>query len=71
MRLKADENQWEPAPLASLFGYIQDRIEYLQVRQAHVSTLHRQAIFDASVLLFRVFHPSNILSIYCFNVSTP
>ena len=54
MRLKAEENQWEPAPLASLFGYIQDRIEYLQVRQAHVSTLHRQAIFDACVLLFRV-----------------
>jgi len=62
----------KPAPLASLLGYIQDCVEYLQVRQAYVSTLHLQAIFDPLVLLFRDFHPLNILPTYCLNsVNTP
>ncbi len=46
----------KPTPLASLFGYIEDRVEHLQVRQTYVSTLHWQAIFDPLVLLFRDFH---------------
>jgi hypothetical protein len=71
-RVPAAEPLWKAPPLTALFRHIQDRVQYLQIAQTHVSALHRQAIFDAGVLLFGDLHPTNILSNYCFNsVNTP
>ena len=62
----------EAAPLAAMLGDIQDRVEHLQIRQLHVSTLHWQALFDVRVLLLSEFHLENILFTECFNsVNTP
>jgi hypothetical protein len=44
------------APFAALLGHIQNHIEHLDVAQAHISALNRQAILDLFVLLDRDFH---------------
>src|SRR3982751_2763917 len=46
----------ESAPLTAMLSDIQHGVEHLQIRQPHVSTLHRQAIFDVRVLLFSQLH---------------
>ena len=46
----------KPSPLAALFRHIQNRVQHLQVRQAHIASLQWQAIFDLFVLLRRYFH---------------
>jgi len=62
----------KPTPLAALFRNIQNRIQYLQVGETYVAALHRQAIFNARILLVGDFHPENILPTFCFNsVNTP
>ena len=62
----------ESTPLAAMLRDIQNRIEHLQIRQSHVSTLHRQAIFDVCILLFSEFQLNNILLTECFiSVNTP
>ena len=69
-RVPAAESLRKPTPLAALFRHIQN--QHLQVRQTHIAALHREAVFDAGILLFRDFHPSNILPTYCFiSVNTP
>ena len=71
-RVPTAEPLWKAPPLATLFRDIQNRVQHLQVSQTYVSALHRQAVFDAGILLFRDFHPTNILPAYCFNsVNTP
>src|ERR1039457_3174705 len=62
----------ESTPFAALFRDIQNRVQHLQIGQTYISALHREALFDAGILLFRDFHPSNILPLYCSNsVNTP
>jgi len=71
-RVPAAEPLGKPPPLATLFRHIQNRVQRLQVGQTNIAALHRQAIFDARILLFRDFHPKNILPAFCFNsVNTP
>jgi hypothetical protein len=43
-------------PFATLLGHIQNRVQDLQVAYTHVATLHRQTVFDASVLLVGDLH---------------
>ena len=50
----------ESTPLASVFGYIENCIEDLQVADSHVASLHREARGDAIVLLLGEFHSSII-----------
>ena len=45
----------QAAPLAAVFGHIQDRIENLKIREAYVASLPRQATFDPLVLRFGDF----------------
>ena len=40
------ETWGQATPLAAMLGYIQNRVEHLQVRQADVATLARQTMFD-------------------------
>jgi hypothetical protein len=71
-RVPAAKSLRKSTPLAALFRHIQNRVQHLQVRQTHIAALHREAVFDPGVLLFRDFHPSNILTAHCFNsVNTP
>src|SRR5436853_6980598 len=57
----------ESAPLTAMLSDIQHGVEHLQIRQPHVSTLHRQAIFDVRVLLlqsapsYKTFYLVNVL----------
>lgn len=48
----------ESAPLTPLLGNIENRVEYLEIGQSHIPTLHRQAVTDLFVLLWRDFHLS-------------
>src|SRR5579863_2625796 len=57
-RVPAAEPFRKPAPLATLFRHIEHRVQHLQVGQTYVAALHRQAIFDARILLFRDLHPN-------------
>jgi hypothetical protein len=36
---------------------MQNRVQHLQVRQPHIAALHREAVLDAGILLFRDLHP--------------
>jgi len=46
----------QPAPLAAMLGHIEDRVDHLQVAQADVAALRRQAMFDGGKLLGRDLH---------------
>ena len=45
-RMPATETWRQAAPFTPVLGNIEDRVEYLQVRQAHVASLSRKAVFD-------------------------
>ena len=47
----------KPTPLATLLRHIEDRVQYLQIGQTYVATLHGQATFDAGILLVGNFQP--------------
>ena len=47
---------WQSAPLASLFGDIEDRVDDLKVVQADIAALSRQAVGNALILLQGDFH---------------
>ena len=55
-RVPVAEALRQPAPLAAVFGHIQDRVQHRQVVQAHIAALYRQAILDACVLLLSDLH---------------
>ena len=67
-RVPATKPLWKSPPFAALFRHVQDRVQDLQVAQTHIAALYRQTILDASVLLFRDFHASNILVQQCLIV---
>ena len=50
------ESGRQPPPLTALIGDIQDRVEYLQVRQFDVAALNGQDRCDAFVLSFCNLH---------------
>ena len=62
-RVPVTEPFGQAAPFAALFGHIQDRIQHLQIGQAHVATLYWQSVFDQAVLRFGDFHPRSIAQI--------
>jgi hypothetical protein len=56
-RMPVAELSRQSPPLAAMFGHIEDGVEHLQVRHAHVAALHRQDRGNALVLRFGEFHP--------------
>lgn len=61
-RVPATETCRQAAPFTSVLGNIEDRVEHLQVRQAHIAPLSRQAMFDLLELGFGDFHLRSITS---------
>jgi len=59
-RVPVAEALRQATPLASVFCNIEDGVEHLQIGEAHISTLSRQALFDLSILSRRDFHDSSI-----------
>jgi len=59
-RVPIAEPLGQAAPFAALLGNIQDRIQELQIGQAHVATLYRQTVLDQVVLRFADFHLRSI-----------
>ena len=55
-RVPIAEPLGQTAPLAAVLGHIQDGVEHVQIRQADVAALHRQAVLDPRVLRFGDFH---------------
>jgi len=55
-RVPVAEALRQAAPLAAVLGYVQDRIQHLQIRKADVATLPRKAVFDLLVLGLCDFH---------------
>lgn len=56
-RVPVAESLGHSAPLAAMLGYIQDRVQHLQVGQADVASLAGQTVLDLLVLLSRDLHP--------------
>ena len=56
----------QAAPLATVFGNIQDGIKDLKVIQGNIASLSRKALRDALVLLFGYFHGLKITHEKCF-----
>ena len=54
------ESHGQPAPLATVLGHVQNRIDYAQIRMADVAALLGQAVLDLAVLLFGDFHPPSM-----------
>jgi len=52
----APEAGRQAAPLATMFSNVQDRVEHLQIRQADVAPLARQAVLYPFVLGCSDFH---------------
>jgi hypothetical protein len=46
----------QTAPLAAMLSYVEQGIQQLKVRQAHVATLHRKTVLDPCVLLLCDLH---------------
>ena len=53
----------QAAPFAAVFGYIQDGIENLKIRETYVASLPRQTILDLLILGFGNFHNRSISKI--------
>jgi hypothetical protein len=59
-RVPVAEPLGQATPLAALLGHVQDRVQHLQVGQAHIAALRGQAVLDHAVLRFADFHPRSI-----------
>ena len=46
----------QTAPLTAMFGHVQDGVDDLQVAEAHVPALARQAVGNAMILALGNFH---------------
>ena len=55
-RVPVAEALGQAAPLAAVLGHVQDRIDHLQVGQADIASLSRQATLDLFVLGRCDFH---------------
>ena len=47
----------QTAPLATMLGHVQDRIENEQIRMADIAPLSGQTVLDLLILRFVEFHP--------------
>src|ERR1700751_3756427 len=61
-RMPSAETPGQSTPLAAMLGDIKNRIQHLQVRQADIAALSRQAMPDPLILGFGKFHPRSIRS---------
>src|SRR5665811_115678 len=61
----------QPTPLAPLLGHIQNRVQYREVRHAHVATLTRQTGLNATVLRLRDLHKNRITRKYNLVLTRP
>ena len=61
-RVPVAEAFGQSAPLATMFGHIEDRIDHLQIAQADVATLPGQAVFNGSELFGRDLHVGDFLA---------
>lgn len=64
----------QAAPLAAMLGHVQDGVEYGEVAQADIATLHRQAVSNLIELRLRNFHRQDSASkprILSISVNTP
>ncbi|KVK83300.1 hypothetical protein WS91_06915 [Burkholderia sp. MSMB1498] len=68
--MPATEAWRQAAPFTSVLSNIEERVEHLQVRQAHIASLSRQAMFDLFELGFGDFHLRSITLNYG-SVKTP
>jgi hypothetical protein len=57
MRVPSGKTHGQLAPLASMSGLLQQRIESLQIAQTYIPTPDRQRILGPFKLLFRDLHP--------------
>jgi len=60
----------QAAPLAALLGDVQDGVKNLQVREADIPALARQAVLNQAVLGFGEFHVRSIPK-FLISVNTP
>jgi hypothetical protein len=61
----------KPAPLATMLGNIQKRVQHGQVRQAYIAPLNRQTILNPLVLFAVISIYSNIRELDVISVNTP
>ena len=61
-RVPVAEAFGQSAPLATMFGHIEDRIDHLQIAQADVATLPGQAVFNGGELFGRDLHVGDFLA---------
>ena len=59
-RVPVAEPFGQTAPLAAVLGDVQDGVDHLQVTQADVAALHRQAVINLGELLGRDFHARSL-----------
>jgi hypothetical protein len=55
-RVPVAKSLGQATPLAAVLGYVQDRIQHLQIRKTDVASLPRKAVFDLLVLGLCDFH---------------
>lgn len=55
-RVPVAEALWQTAPFATVLGHVQDGIEHLEIGQADVAALRRQAVFNLGELSWRDLH---------------
>jgi len=46
----------QPAPLATVLGHVQNRVQHREICHAHIAALARQTDLNATVLSFRDLH---------------
>jgi hypothetical protein len=59
-RMPITEPLGQTAPFAALLRHIEDRVQYSEIGQTYVATLHRQTVLDQVILRFGDFHPHSI-----------
>lgn len=72
-RVPVAEPLGQTAPLAAMLGHVQDRIEHLQIGQADIAALPRQAVFYLRELNWRDLHSLSVdeESLLTINVNRP
>src|SRR5579864_8307844 len=61
-RVPSAETLGQSAPFAAVFGNVKNGIEHLQICQADITALSRQAMLDPLILGFGDFHHRSIRS---------
>src|SRR5665213_3251832 len=59
-RVPISESLWQATPFAAVLSDVENGVEHLQIREAHISALPRQAMFDLRILSRSNLHNSII-----------